>query len=166
MEMTILKDFQKSIIDFDCENTEINKYFKEKALDDFDAVPFVFTNQDSPIIAMASLSCSSIIFEIHNKLSLYPAVEIKMFAVNKVFQHKKYPEYDYSENWSTHCLDKLINHIYTFTENHCGASRIVLYSVPDAVSFYEKNGFKHFEEFMRPQDKLYLEGCTPLYMTL
>ena len=51
MEMTILKDFQKSIIDFDCENTEINKYFKEKALDDFDAVPFVFTNQDSPIIA-------------------------------------------------------------------------------------------------------------------
>lgn len=81
MEMTILKDFQKSIIDFDCENTEINKYFKEKALDDFDAVPFVFTNQDSPIIAMASLSCSSIIFEIHNKLSLYPAVEIKMLAL-------------------------------------------------------------------------------------
>ena len=31
MEMTILKDFQKSIIDFDCENTEINKYFKEKS---------------------------------------------------------------------------------------------------------------------------------------
>lgn len=164
MEMTILKNYQKSLVNFDCESPEINKYFREKALDDFDAVPFVFTNEDGSIVAMASLSCSSIVVESHNKLILYPAVEIKMFAVNKSFQHKECP--GYGANWSTYCLDTLIGHIYAFTDNHCGASRIVLYSVPDAIGFYEKNGFKHFEDLMRPQDKQYLKGCAPLYMPL
>lgn len=149
-----------------CENEVINDYFTNKEQDDNDTVSFAFIDEEKKtLVALSSLSCSSIIMESGNKLHLFPAVEIKMFAVNKEYQHKPvFPEDD--QHWSSHCLDKIIFHIREFTDTYCGASRIVLYSVPKAESFYLRAGFKKFLEFMRPQDKSFLEDCTPMYMVL
>lgn len=163
-----MREIEHLLGKFGCENESINSYFKKKALKDDDATSFCFlTDDEETIIALSSLSCSAIIIESEKNLHLVPAVEVKMFAVNKEFQHKSMGmEIDETINWSTYCFDKLIGHINQFTEKHCGASRMVLYSVPRAVTFYERIGFKHFEGLMRPQDKTYLEECCPMYMVL
>lgn len=166
VEMRLLSECRELLKNFDCENEVINNYFTSKAQDDSDAVSFAFIDEEKEaLIALSSLSCSSIIAPSGNKLHLLPAVEIKMFAVNKEYQHKPvFPEDD--QHWSSHCLDKIIFHIREFTDTHCGASRIVLYSVPKAESFYLRAGFKKFLEFMRPQDKSFLEDCIPMFMVL
>lgn len=50
-----------------------------------------------------------------------------------------------------------------FTDDYCGASRIVLYSVPEAVSFCKRNGFDDFKEFMNPDQSLDVADCVPMY---
>ena len=35
----------------------------------------------------------------------------------------------------------MISKIYEFTEEICGADKVILYAVPKARNFYEKNGF-------------------------
>ena len=166
VEKRLLSECRELLKNFDCENEVINDYFTNKEQDDNDTVSFAFIDEEKKtLVALSSLSCSSIIMESGNKLHLFPAVEIKMFAVNKEYQHKPvFPEDD--QHWSSHCLDKIIFHIREFTDTYCGASRIVLYSVPKAESFYHRAGFKKFLEFMRPQDKSFLEDCTPMYMVL
>ena len=53
-----------------------------------------------------------------------------------------------------------------FTDTYCGANKIILYSVPDAVKFYERSGFKPFENYMLQSNERYLEGCIPMYFDL
>lgn len=166
VEMRLLSECRGLLKNFDCENEVINDYFTNKEQDDNDAVSFAFVDEEKKtLIALSSLSCSSIIMESGNKLHLLPAVEIKMFAVNKEYQHKSVFSED-DLHWSSYCLDRIIFHIREFTDTHCGASRIVLYSVPKAESFYLRTGFSKFLEFMRPQDKSFLEDCIPMFMVL
>lgn len=166
VEMRLLSECRELLKNFDCENEVINDYFADKEEDDNDTVSFAFIDEEKKtLVALSSLSCSSIIMESGKKLHLFPAVEIKMFAVNKEYQHKPvFPEDD--QHWSSYCLDKIIFHIRKFTNMYCGASRIVLYSVPKAESFYLRTGFRKFLEFMRPQDKSFLEDCIPMFMVL
>ena len=49
-----------------------------------------------------------------------------------------------------------------FTDNICGASRIILYSTPEAVGFYKSSGFEEFFKDFLINNSSYLEGCTPL----
>ncbi|WP_143256364.1 hypothetical protein [Anaeromassilibacillus sp. An172] len=164
-ELVNIKDIPSLLLNkFQCGKDVIDDYFKHKAIDDDDVTTFGFINNDR-VVALVSLCCTGIMIESGIRIQIIPAVEIKMFAVSEDYQHKSYPNVD-NYKWSEYCLDKIIAFIYHFTENYCGASRIVLYSVPEAVNFYIRSGFKEFEKFMRPSEKRFLEGCIPMYMAL
>ena len=69
-------------------------------------------------------------------------------------------------HWSDYCLYYLIQLIYTIVETQCGANHIVLYSVPEAVTFYQRHGFGSFVELMEMPSNRFIEGCIPMYLNL
>ena len=69
-------------------------------------------------------------------------------------------------NLSDMLFSDIISYIYDFTDNQCGADKIILYSVPNAKNFYQRNGFCEFQEFMKPSTSWFTDGCIPMYMDL
>ena len=75
----------------------------------------------------------------------YPAAEIKYFAIDKTYQHKSYDDdFKFSDLMLCEVLKKLIE----ISEEAISFDYILLYSVPEAVNFYKRNGFCEFTEFM------------------
>lgn len=158
-----------SVQDFDCGNEEINKYLKEKSFDDSKATTFIIkNNDDGSIICYYTLCCSGLVINTNDgKLfSMYPAVEIKMFAVDENYQHMPYCDEPDTCNLSDMLLYDVIAHINDFTEDECGADKIILYSVPRAKKFYKDNLFNEFEEFMKPASSYFTDACIPMFMNL
>lgn len=154
----ILSDYDR----FDCGNEVLNNYLYASGYSDPDAVTYVVINENKhDIVAYFSLSCGAVYHKIYeNRIEHYPAVEIKNFAVDTKYQHM---EDDDGDTLALTILEYIkYNLIMDFTESVCGASRIILYSVPDAVNFYKKAGFKAFVEDFIKNNMMYLEGCIPL----
>lgn len=158
---------KKYLKEFNCGKESLDKYFKNDALNDVDATTHIFIDKKAKkAIALVSLSCSGIMVNSSNKFYIYPAVEIKVFALNEEYKHLKYSN---EKNDNEKLSDKIFNYIVyklidDFTNDYCGACRIVLYSLPEAVSFYkDRHHFKDFTCYMVPNDERYLEGCVPLF---
>lgn len=152
---------------FDCGNAEINKYVKYIAKKDTRAVSFFRKDiETNNVIQFYTVSCSGIMMKYDNKIVVIPAVEIEYFAIDDKYKHLKY-SIDDDCSFSNTLLDGLIGDISYFTENYCGADKIVLYSVPKAVNFYKRSGFKIFDkDIMEPSKHPFLEGCIPMYFDL
>lgn len=167
MKIEVISESDKGILEgFDCDKDELNQYFKQNAINGADVVTYCLYEENEgrkSVVALASLSCTGIIIESKSKFYIYPAVEIKAFAVDKEYQHL---EIDKDTKWSDYAMDIVIGKIYEIVENCCGASHIVLYSVPEAIGFYRRCGFKPFEELMWRNSDRYLEGCEGMYMQL
>ena len=88
-----------------------------------------------------------------------PASEIKYFAVSEKYQHRPFDE-DF--NFSDLMLCKVIARLYEISEDVISFEHILLYSVPEAVSFYQRNGFKKFSEYMEEDSYRYIKGCIPM----
>lgn len=150
-----------------CGNEALDEYIAEHCGFDFGMVATLILNSDNnDVIGVYSLSASSMIYESHKKHYEIPAIEIEIFAINK-----KYQDIPYSKNKEDGCLSNnilsdLCCSILEFTDNVCGANFIKLYSTPDALDFYKRNGFVEFPEEMWRNDKRFLDGCTPLYMKI
>lgn len=97
--------------------------------------------------------------QIYNK----PAIEINYFAIDVNYQHKIISTENklYYSNLIFYNILYFINNI-----DILGFEFIVLYSVPSAINFYKKHGFKEFESYMSANDKQYLQGCTPLFIKI
>lgn len=153
------KEHLKLIQNFKCGNDEIDKYLINKALNDMEfgkSVTKIFINKNiNEIIGYYSVNCSSIVMENYEKRYFSPAIEIKMFALDTKY-HKMLYEKDNDEKFSEILFSKIIKDIYNITENYCGASHIILYSVPYAIKFYKDIGFEDFEEYMISNDDKYL----------
>lgn len=155
---------QKYCKEFDCENDYLNKFVQDTAVDDVDSTTFIYVNNKTKKAVCAySLACSGIVANISNKLYIYPAVEIKVFALDKEYQHKKFSESRKTGTYGDVFLAYVISSIGEFTENYCGASRIVLYSVPEYVNFYKRNFFRCFEDFMSPDESIENQDCVPMF---
>ena len=129
-------------VSFNCGQDGIDSYFEEKLLTDHDAVSYCFWTDASKqeLVGIASLSCSGIIIQSRNHFNITPAIEVKIFAIDEKYQHQAFPDDDGGAlNWSDYCLYYLLEKITDIAENICGASHVVLYSVPEAVSFYRRN---------------------------
>lgn len=88
-----------------------------------------------------------------------------MFAMDENYKHMLFsPEEPFT--LSDYIFSNVIAKIYDFTENTCGADKIILYAVPQAENFYLKNGFTRFQDFMLHSESRFLDGCIPLYMDL
>lgn len=152
---------QKYCDDFDCGNEYINNFVRNKAVDDVDSTTFLYVdNNTGKVVCAYTLSCSGIVAELNEKIYIHPAVEIRIFALSNEYQHKRYDEYN---TYGDIFLADVISSIDYFTENYCGASRIVLYAVPQYKTFYERNSFKTFCDFMKQDESSYNEDCIPMF---
>ena len=151
---------------FDCGNEVINDYLKKHAYEDSRATTFVIYDiENNCIINYYSLSCSGFVLDYNSHFTIYPAVEIKMFAIDEQYKHIIYSPDD-NLTLSDYIFGNVISRIYDFTENECGADKVILYSVPKAENFYIKNGFIRFQDFMLQSESVFLDGCIPMYMDL
>lgn len=124
---------------------------------------FVVDNKTDKIIAVYSLACSACIYSDHDKNHFYSAIEIEFFAVDIHYQDIKAIDPDEG------CLSSIIfrsilSKIMDMSFEVIGATKIILYSVPNAVSFYQKNGFSEFEIDILKNTDWYTDECIPMYM--
>lgn len=155
---------------FDCGNEYINNYFERDALDDTKGVTRLIwkINSDkikTDIIAMYTLSASAMFYELDKRRYLIPAIEIKMFAVSNKYQKLPYSKDNEDGVFSDWLMCYVIRRIRDITENYCGADKIILFSVPNAVSFYERNLFEKIEYKGIDLLKI-LDGCTAMIFDL
>ena len=157
-------------ISFRCGQDYIDHYFSTKMLKDDDAVSYCFWTDDKKqeLVGIASLSCSGIIVKSLESYNISPAIEVKIFAVDEKYQHQVFPDADEDNgHWSDYCWYYLLSEIiYSIAESVCGAKHVVLYSLPDAVSFYRRNGLQTFAELMTKPSNMLIEGCIPMFLNL
>ena len=156
-------------ISFNCGSEYIDRYFREELLNDDDAVSYCFwaNAEKQELVGIASLSCSGIIIRSASSYNITPAVEVKIFAVDERYQHTIFPGADEDAgHWSDYCWYYLMEIVYGITDKHCGAGHIVLYSVPDAVTFYKRHDFKAFAELMAMPSNMVIDGCIPMFLNL
>lgn len=156
-------------VSFCCGQEFIDSYFSNKMLKDDDAVSYCFWTDDKKqeLVGIASLSCSGIIVKSRERFNITPAIEVKIFAVDEKYQHKVFPEVDEDkEHWSDYCWYYLLEIIWKIATSSCGASHVVLYSVPDAVSFYKRHGLQDFVSLMTQPSNMFIEGCVPMFLNL
>ena len=165
--MEVVSEESASIFSsFSCGNEVIDKYFREKTESD-SAVCYVYRNaENQDIVCAAAICCSGINMGNDRSQQLMPAVKIDYFAISEKYQDVPFPGTDIEEHFyiSDAFLCELVKEIGKIAESYVGAEYIVLYSVPDAVHFYQRNHFLEFEKFMTPEHRTFLDGCTPMYM--
>lgn len=162
---------------FSCGTEGLDQFLQERAQND-SAKTFLFVDVDrNRIVAYTSLSCSAIMYAVEDddaimfapeRFSLVPAIEIKYFAVDKTYQHLRYEDDAPNSRLtlSCHLFRYIVDHIRDIAQNQVGAEYIVLYSVPKAIHFYERNLFNRFKGEMVGNADPYLMGCQPMYMEI
>lgn len=68
--------------------------------------------------------------------------------------------------YTNYLFDYMISYMSKISHEVIGAAKIVLYAVPQAVSFYKRHGFKEFGDTMYGDEGYYVEGCKPMYLDL
>lgn len=154
---------------FSCGNDEIDEFFRLRAADSFNETTRIFVDIERGRIAgAAALACSGIpLMQNHQYLMNIPAIEITYFAVDNRYQRLPMSANRADGYFSDYILGSVISEIYDFTEEHSGASHILLYSTPTALRFYERNRFEQMEnELYMVRNSLYFDGCTPMILPL
>ena len=165
----LTKEYLSMVENFTCGNDEIDKYLKTKAFEDLEfgnSFTRIIINKDNnELIGYYSINCSSIVMENYNHRYFSPAIEIKMFALSEKYQGIKLSNED-DDMFSDQILCEIISKIVGITEAYISARSIILYSVPKAKSFYERNGFEAFVEYMLSSDDMYIKDCIPMWFQL
>lgn len=156
---------------FDCGNGEINGYLAKKAVSDHSARTYLYLNDDTgDVIGFVTLACSGIMVKVDEFRETLPAVEIKYFAVANAYQKVVLLGVPGDSDNHYYVSDELFANavamINEITKHTIGASHIILYSVPTAVNFYQRNFMEDFNEYMVPNRTSYLEGCVPMFCML
>ena len=100
------KDNINDIKLFDSGNIVLDDYFKKEAINDTTSKTFIVSgklNGTKEVVGLYTLCCSGYIIYSQGKYYIYPAVEIKYFAIDK-----KYQDVLYSEDPGDECLSGLI----------------------------------------------------------
>ena len=164
----ILK-FREMLNCFSCGNEEIDEFFRKKAAESINETTHLYIDHErGRIVAAAALACSVVpIMQNRQYLMNLPSVEITYFAVDSHYQKMPMSPNRAEGYLSDYVLSSVISEIYDFTEEHSGASHVLLYSTPSAVHFYERNRFEQMEnELFLVRNNLYLDGCIPMLLTL
>jgi len=160
------------VASFDCSNEGINFYLRNNAVHDVSSVTHLFIDErNNHVVAFATLAATGITiekgFQDDEEMSttLIPAYEIKYFAVDKSYQHMRYCEEE-KETLSYFILSHIISYIEDIAGVGIGALQIVLYSVMKATHFYQRSGFRGFNNNMRGDQGYNVENCIPMYLEI
>ena len=164
------------VSEFECGNQTLSDFFRNKSFSSKRNVTYVFIDKlKNKVICFCSICCNGILTlkeeskteNIKLVRENIPAVEIDYFAVDEQYKSLIYDENSSkNETLSRVMFLYLIDYIKGIVENKIGAEKICLYSVPKAITFYKRCGFEDFSSFMLEENKIYLEGCVPLYYNL
>lgn len=166
-----IRDKVKAIDDFNCGNENIDKYLKEKCIEDLEKglglTKVVLNNENQEVIGFYTLCTTAIIYNISNKNHYIPAMEIKYFAINEKYQGMVFEDEDYEGlTLSDMLFSSIIKEINDISSTSCGIHSIVLYSVPKAYNFYKKNFFEDFNKYMLRDEGKYISDCIPMFVEL
>lgn len=168
--IVLSKDNKHYVENFSCGNYAIDEYFKKESFTDNTSVTYMFIDKDADqLIACVTVACSAIFTESDAQeqfSTLLSAMEVKYLAVNEDYQHIPYKENTTRPSLSDYMFDYMIDYLWEMSHSQIGAAKIVLYSVPQAVNFYKRHGFKLFGETMYGDTGYYVEGCEPMYYDL
>ena len=115
-----------------------------------------------------TIACSAIFTDTDKKdvfSTILSAMEIKYFAVDESYKHIPYVKGS-SLTLSHYIFSYMLEYMKEISHNSIGASKIVLYSVPQAINFYKRCKFKEFGEAMYGDEGYFVEGCLPMYYDL
>ena len=171
IDVVILSSENKKYVkNFSCGNPTIDDYFKKDSFKDNTSVTYMFIDKDADtIIACVTVACSAIFTDDEGKWqfsTLLSAMEVKYLAVSEEYQHIPYERGTKRPSLSDYMFDYMIDHLWEISHDQIGAAKIVLYSVPQAISFYKRHGFKLFGETMYGDSGYFVEGCEPMYYDL
>lgn len=163
---------------FSCGHCEIDRYIKEDAFkDQFSGKGVTYlalTEAEDELIAYYTLAATTLIYAVSEdegklkkpKISGFPAIEIKMFAVSKSYQDYPYYSEEFKGTYySDIILGGVIGDIYKYSLTVLGIQMIVLNSTVDAVKFYRRNSFQDLGEYITLYSD-YTRDCTPMYLRL
>ena len=158
---------------FDCGNENIN-HFVRGCLSTAKDVSYVFLdNENQQIVCFCSVCCSAIsVNELQGKdrkpvRTNYPSVEIDFFAVDEKYRSKPFDKNSKKhETLSNAFLLYFINFLKGISKTVVGFTYLSLYSVPEAVSFYNRFGFEGFEPYMNRDEAVFTENCIPMFLPI
>lgn len=153
---------------FACGNPVIDQYFIETAPTDQAAVTYLFIDSENNLlISCITLACSAIFTANCDEQfsTVLSAMEILYFAVDERYKHIPYIKGS-SLTLSHYILIYMLDQMQEISHTHIGASKVVLYSVPDAVRFYKRCNFKEFGDTMYGDKGTFVSDCVPMYYDL
>lgn len=171
IEIRVLNEESKKYAEnFRCGNLSIDYYFNNEAVNDSTSVTYLYIDKaEDKLVACVTLACSAIFTaeESEEQFStILSAMEIKYLATNEEYQHMPYYPEKSRPTLSDLMFDYIISYMSEISQQVIGAAKIVLYAVPQAVSFYKRHGFKEFGDTMYGDEGYYVEGCKPMYLDL
>ena len=152
---------------FFCGNPAIDDYFRLYAADDAAAVTYLVIDENNDkLLAALTIACSAIFLSKKQQFStLMSAIEVVYFAVDVDYQGMRYRPGD-ERSLSHYLFSYLIEMIRGISRDHVGAAKIVLYSVPEAWTFYRRLGFIPFHSAMYGDRGTFVKDCVPMYFDL
>lgn len=153
----------KLVEDFSCGAPELDEKLKQMSQNDEGTTYVFLDNVNNKIIGYCTFSTSGLRLSYQHDSITHPAAEIKYFAISKDYQHKPYKE---GLNFSDLMMCEIIKRLIDISENTISFDYILLYSVKQAVNFYERNGFYKFTEYMNRDSYNYIDGCIPMFYEL
>lgn len=155
---------------FKCGNVYIDKFIRNLSFKDKDTVTYLGIDTNlKKVISAITIACSGIYIERRKKFNIkkdiLSAIEIKYFAVNQSYQKMHY-SINNNRSLSFNLFQNYLNRITHIARNICGAQKIILYSVPEAITFYKKSDFIVFKKYMLRNENNIVKNCIPMFLSL
>ena len=145
------------ISSFDSGYSVFNDYLHYR--DDSAVIHYIFDSESEDLIAYFSLLSSALLYGELSHLGAIPAIELKMFALDKHYQGR---------GVSSLLIDSVLETITHYSAEYVGAKIILLYSVPvsSVLKFYEDCGFRRTDGLFATYKSPFNKGCIPMFKLL
>lgn len=153
---------------FDCKNRKINRCFKCLLADDLHSYTYLFYDTgNQKIISFVSFCASAIQVAKNKRIITLPAVELKLFGVDKNYQGTKVIIDGEKTKYSEYTFQWLIAYIREMVQPFLSVEYLVLHAIKDEVTlaFYQKMGLEYISPEQVLQDYTSL-GCSPMFLKL
>lgn len=161
------KKFSPQLFAFDCGDDNINHFLIDAARHTC-TTKLVFVHDK--LAAFVSYNCSSFerVVDVDNGEEIKenePAIEIKVYAVDKEFQHENcIVEIDGKrEKFSHFIFSMFMMHLRTIAHDYIAASHFIVFSKKERSSFLEKLGFRTLTSKMHAHINQFELDCTPMF---
>lgn len=160
------------ITTFCCDdNPLLQDFIRDENIQSREHVPYVFVNRENnDIVGFYTINCSSIIVtesDITHQdkyKTIYPAIEISHFAIDKKYRHINLTHISSKYQTLSHLMFMCAMYEITqIAKNIINASYIILYSTPEAINFYKNCGMCEYDKRYMIDELPNLKSCVPMY---